>query len=375
VTFLETILTHVWYPTTVATLSRRCKELIEEAFKKSVDDELGFLLSSRLHDFGFRGCTCIEQSIVGGTAHLLNFDGTDTLSAAYYAQFALNHGKPVAESIPASEHSVMTAWKNEYQAIMNMIDQFGGPGAAYSIVMDSYDYANALQNILPAVISHKSEKGGIMVLRPDSGDPPEMVLMALTAAETVAGTTLNKKGYKVLNGIAVIQGDGINIDSIGKIIETFLKAGFSACNVAYGMGGGLLQKMNRDTMSFATKLNYIKSDGKGRDVMKKPKSDSGKISMPGILKVRKVKGIPTVFPAGEDEKDPENLLQVVWDHGPVKDLKWESFDELRKRVKEGWETVPKLYDPVSEELHGKIKEWIKEFDLNKEKLLSAMNKN
>jgi len=140
------------------------------------------------------------------------------------------------------------------------------------------------------------------------------------------------------------------------------------------MGGGLLQKMNRDTMSFATKLNYIKSDGKGRDVMKKPKSDSGKISMPGILKILKIKGIPTIFPSKEDEKDPENILQVVWDNGPVKDLKWETFDDLRKRVKEGWETVPKLYDPVSDELKGKIKEWIKDFELNKEGLLSA-NKN
>jgi len=92
VTFLETILTQVWYPSTVATLSRRTKDLIADAFDETVDPETSFLLDSRLHDFGFRGCTCVEQSILGGTAHLLNFTGSDTMSAAFYAQYYLNNG-------------------------------------------------------------------------------------------------------------------------------------------------------------------------------------------------------------------------------------------------------------------------------------------
>ncbi|KAK3245895.1 hypothetical protein CYMTET_44556 [Cymbomonas tetramitiformis] len=63
-TFLETILTHIWYPTTVATLSRRCKDIIEEAFEKTVDEgKTSPLIGSRLHDFGFRGCTCVEQVV------------------------------------------------------------------------------------------------------------------------------------------------------------------------------------------------------------------------------------------------------------------------------------------------------------------------
>jgi nicotinic acid phosphoribosyltransferase len=103
VTFLETLLTMVWYPSTVATLSRRMKNIIEEGFLKSVDEDGFFLLHTRLHDFGFRGCTCVEQSIIGGTSHLLNFIGSDTSSASYYAQFYLNNGKPIAQSIPATE--------------------------------------------------------------------------------------------------------------------------------------------------------------------------------------------------------------------------------------------------------------------------------
>jgi len=144
-------LTQIWYPTTVATLSRRCKDIFEESFEKSVEKNMHWLIQSRLHDFGFRGCTCVEQSILGGTAHLLNFDGTDTMSAAYYAQFHLNEGRPVGESIPATEHSVMTSWPSETEAIRNMIRKFGGENKIFACVMDSYDYANALDNVLGEV--------------------------------------------------------------------------------------------------------------------------------------------------------------------------------------------------------------------------------
>jgi len=110
-TFLETLLVQAWYPSTVATLSRRIKTVLAEAFDVSVDQgRKSPLLHSRLHDFGFRGCTCVEQSVLGGVAHLLSFKGSDTMSAAYYAQFGLNEGRPVASSIPATEHSVMTSW-------------------------------------------------------------------------------------------------------------------------------------------------------------------------------------------------------------------------------------------------------------------------
>lgn len=86
-TFLETLFTMVWYPTTVATLSRRVRDVIEDYFEATADQGLHHpLIDSRLHDFGFRGCTTVDQSVIGGCAHLLNFTGTDTMSAAYYAQ-------------------------------------------------------------------------------------------------------------------------------------------------------------------------------------------------------------------------------------------------------------------------------------------------
>lgn len=104
--FLETVLTHIWYPTTVATLSRRARSVIEDAFERAADGGAQHpLVASRLHDFGMRGCCTGEQAIIGGCAHLLSFDGSDTMPAAFHAQFHLNGGKPVASSIPATVRS------------------------------------------------------------------------------------------------------------------------------------------------------------------------------------------------------------------------------------------------------------------------------
>ncbi|RUP47021.1 nicotinate phosphoribosyltransferase family-domain-containing protein [Jimgerdemannia flammicorona] len=379
VTFLETLLTMTWYPSTVATKSRRARDVIEAAYDDTVDEDGYWTLES----------TTVEQSIVGGTAHLvrilpsvprdlfflftdLNFTGTDTMSAAFYAQFTLNNGKPVASSIPATEHSVMTSWKTEREAIKRMIDRFGI--GVFACVMDSYDYVNALEKVLPSIYTEKIEKGGIMIMRPDSGDQVETVLMALRAGERVFGADVNKKGYKIIRGAGVIQGDGVNLTSLAAILAAVKEAGYSAQSVAFGMGGGLLQKLNRDTMSFATKLsNIVYKDGTIRhvngiyfantffiiDLMKTPKTDGAKFSLPGEFAVRlNHDGIPIVHPksGSADESDPTNLLRLVYDNGkPIPGAHWDDFDVVRARVKETWSRLPKTYDNLSPELHKKVK--------------------
>lgn len=354
-TFLETLLTMVWYPSCVATLSRYTRDCIEEGFNKSVDDDSRFLLESRLHDFGFRGCTSVEQSVLGGSAHLLNFEGSDTMSACYHCQFHLNGGRPVASSIPATEHSVMTAWPSEEEAIMNEIEHFGD--GLFAAVMDSYDYDNALDNVLPKVAPAAKAKGGVMVIRPDSGDPVEQVIKGLKAAEKCFGTVTNSKGFKVIQGAAVIQGDGINYGTIGKIQEAVLAEGFSAQNVAYGMGGGLLQKLNRDTMSFATKLSHITfASGESRDVMKTPKSSSAKTSLPGKLFVGRAGpgAPPMVYPQGDPAcKGLEPVMQVVYNKRPVPGV-FEDFDAIRARVNREWAALPPGGKPISSQLQAKI---------------------
>ncbi|KAF8064566.1 hypothetical protein HT031_003366 [Scenedesmus sp. PABB004] len=357
-TFLETLLTMMWYPTTVATLSRRARDVIAAAFDASADGgSRSALLPSRLHDFGFRGCTSVEQSVLGGLAHLLSFDGTDTMSAAYYAQFHLNGGRPVGMSIPATEHSVMTCWPDERAAILNMITRFGS--GLFATVMDSYDYGAALREVVPVVAEAKLAAGGFWVLRPDSGDPVDAVLQGLAALEAVFGADVNAKGFKVVRGAGVIQGDGINVATMSAILDATLAAGFSAENVAFGMGGGLLQRVNRDTMSFATKLcHVVYADGTPHDVMKHPTTDAAKISLPGELAVKRVGGVPTVFPADSGEVPPgEDLLQVVYDCGPVagpNPLLDADFDAVRARVAAEWAALPRAADVLSGSLRAKI---------------------
>lgn len=357
-TFLETLMVQVWYPATVATLSRRAKDVIAEAFDKSVQQgRKNPLLMSRLHDFGFRGTTCLEQSVIGGIAHLLNFDGTDTLSAAYYAQFALNNGNPVGMSIPATEHSVMTSWPTEQEAIENMIAKFGS--GLFATVMDSYDYKNALDTVVPAVSKQVVESGGYWVLRPDSGDPCDAVIAALRAAEKTFGFDVNNKGYKVTRNVGVIQGDGIDIDTVRKILNRALAEGFSAQNIAFGMGGGLLQKVNRDTMSMAVKLCQITyKDGTVRDVMKCPSDDVSKASLPGELAVKLVDGIPTVYPASL-VKPEENLLRIVYDKRPMTKVEHATFDQIRKKLSSSWEALRKSATVTSPELVSMQQEWIR----------------
>lgn len=178
-------------------------------------------------------------------------------------------------------------------------------------------------------------------------------VQGLRAADGVFGHTVNSKGYKVINGCGVIQGDGINIVALAKISDAVLAAGYSPENVAYGMGAGLLQKVNRDTMAFATKLSHIRyADGTERDVMKCPKTDAAKMSFPGVLGVKRVAGVPTVFPEAHVAPD-ENLLEVVYDGGPV-EFSHESFGDMRERVAREWGALPRCADPLSPELRADV---------------------
>ncbi len=287
-TFLETMLTMIWYPSCVATLSRYTRDLIEKAFRISVDDDdpnREKCLNSRLHDFGFRGCTSVEQSVIGGCAHLLSFNGSDTMSACYYAQTVLNGGKPVGFSIPATEHSVMTSWKSEMDAVMNLCEKF--PGRFVSSVMDAYDYDRMLNVGLPMLKSTVEDKKCILIVRPDSGDPIEQVIKALDAAYIAHYRhSTNKKGFITFEYFAVLQGDGINYAKVREILNAVLDKGYAASNVAFGMGGGLLQKVDRDTMSFATKLCYMMDEnGADVDVVKDPAGQEGKLSLGGKMTV------------------------------------------------------------------------------------------
>ena len=330
--FLETILSQVWYPITVAALSRNVKTTIKEYLDATSD---GGLLNFGLHDFGFRGASSWETAGIGGAAHLINFLGTDTVVAMEVAMNYYNANlENLAFSVAATEHSVMTALgKNgEEQVVENLLNEY--PTGILSVVADSYDIYNFVSNIVGTKFKDRIlARDGVFVVRPDSITPThpapedEMVWIMENLWANIGGT-INSKGYKVINPkVRVLWGDGIDIDGIKKILYAVTKAGFATENIAcFGMGGGLLQKVNRDTQRCAFKCSAQYRDGQWYDIQKNPK-DASKASKKGKLKLTKINGkFETV-----GENDPgEDYLKVVFTNGVL--VKEIDFDTVRKNA-------------------------------------------
>ena len=320
-TYIETaLLRAVWYPTTVATVSWHARALIGRYLEQTSDDPAG-QLPFKLHDFGARGTTSREQAGLGGLAHLVNFSGTDTLTALLYARRF--YGEPMAGfSIPAAEHSTITAWgpTREVDAYRNMLRRFGGPGKLVAVVSDSTDVYRAVAHDWGETLRPEVEAmGGTLVVRPDSGDPTVVPIDVVRMLAERFGASVNAKGYKVLApSVRVIQGDGVNLESIAVILERLTAAGFAADNIAFGMGGALLQKVDRDTLRFAMKANAIKTAGSGAwvGVSKAPVTDKGKASKHGRLAVTLVDGKARWCPADDLDGRP-NLLRPVWRDGEL----------------------------------------------------------
>ena len=324
--YIETaLLRAIWYPTTVASLSYSIKQIIREYLEMTSDD-IEAQLPFKLHDFGARGTSSEESAMLGGMAHLVNFQGTDTLSAIVGAR--RYYGASMAGfSIPASEHSTMTSWgeENEESAYLNMIEQFGGEGKIFAVVSDSYDIYNAVSNLWGERLKDKLQKSkATVVIRPDSGEPREMVLEVMRRVYEKFGGYTNSKGYIVLDDcVRIIQGDGVDKFAIKDILEVLKQNGFSADNIAFGMGGGLLQHPNRDDFSFAMKASAIRVDKEWRDIYKDPISDSRKRSKRGRLAL--TSNFETI--RLEELGDRENLLKPIYRDGKL--LVESSFDEVR----------------------------------------------
>lgn len=331
VSWFETMLMRVWYPTTVATISHSIKRVIREALEQSCDSpetELSF----KLHDFGSRGVSSRESAGIGGCAHLTNFMGTDTVEALRVAR--TYYGEDMAGySIPAAEHSTITSWGKEHEvdAYRNMVRTFGKPGKIYAVVSDSYDLKQAINQHWGTTLREEIiQSGATLVVRPDSGDPAAVVRMAIGALEKKFGTQTNAKGFKVLNHVRVIQGDGINEESIREILSVILQDGFSAENVAFGMGGALLQQLDRDTQKFAYKTSAAMVDGAYRGVYKDPVTDPRKRSKDGILDLVKRNGrISTIRSETFGVYAPDSLLQLVFRNGEM--TVDETLGDIRQR--------------------------------------------
>ena len=350
-TWLETpALRAVWYATTVGTTSWYIKQEILNYLEKSGDPSS---INFKLHDFGARGVSSAESAGVGGAAHLVNFMGTDTMSGVLYAMDV--YGCDVCGfSIPAAEHSTITSWgrENEVNAYRNMVTQFGGSGKVVAVVSDSYDIYKACEMWGTELKDDVVASGATVVIRPDSGDPVVVVPKMLRILGEKFGYVVNDKGYKVLNNVRIIWGDGINNVSLSSILRCVVDVGgWSADNIAFGMGGGLLQQCDRDTLKFAMKCSAIgvremvmnteenfPTDGKTeiktvgflpklvwRDVFKDPITDQGKVSLKGRVTLFKTEDGTEYFTGVEDWRKDE--METYYENG--EQVFTQTFDQVR----------------------------------------------
>jgi nicotinamide phosphoribosyltransferase len=339
VSWLETMLVQVWYPTTVASLSYYCKRTILEALEQTADDPLGEI-GFKLHDFGARGGSSQETIRIGGAAHLVNFLGSDTVEGIRCANHYYD-SRMAAVSVPAAEHSTITMWGREHEedAYANFVRHYlvertvpaGTPKIA-ACVSDSYDIYNAVENLWcgPRLQPMVEESGGTLVIRPDSGVPAEVDIRCLQILDRRVGTRRNAKGYKVLPSyFRLIQGDGINDETIPEILHAVTSRGYSASNLGFGMGGGLLQLVNRDTQRFAFKCAAALRGDTWIDVSKDPATDPGKRSKKGHQALVREGGRYTSV-RGPRKDD---LLVPVFANGRV--LRTYTLDEVRANAMRG----------------------------------------
>jgi nicotinamide phosphoribosyltransferase len=344
VNWLETQLSRLWYPATIAIASREVKKTWKHFLDSSSDNtdlEIGF----KHHDFGSRGVTCFEQAELGGMAHLLSFFGSDTLAGVELANYYYDCDMS-GFSICATEHSTMTIFgrAGERQALIDWITEtlvnmptIPGVPKLSACVGDSYNIYNFITMVCDEPIrSLIAGSGGTLVVRPDSGAPSEVLPKMLELFEThlpAGSVTLNSKGKKILPPyLRIIWGDGINRRSMKDILQLVVDLGWSVSNIALGSGGGLLQDVNRDTQKFAFKCSFAEANGVSIDVLKDPITDPGKKSKAGRLDTIKLPNgdITTVVLGANEENHPLSIMNTVFDMGDI--TYHNTFDQCRERI-------------------------------------------
>lgn len=334
VTWVETQLLRVWYPTTVASRCWHLRQVLQRALERSSDDPAAEL-PYRLHDFGARGVSSRQSAAIGGLAHLIAFRGTDTV-AALVAGRRHYDCLMAGFSIPAAEHSTILAWgeRQELEAYRVMLRRFARPGVVLAVVSDSYDLWNAVDHLWGEALRQQViDSGATVVIRPDSGDPLRIVPELLLRLEARFGSRINGRGYRVLEHVRVIQGDGMSLTTLPGVVEAVLEAGFSAENVAYGMGGGLLQQLNRDSQRFAYKVSWVERGGTIRPVHKRPVTDPAKTSKAGVLDLIQDDGVYRTVSRERPGPHPDSCLETVYENGRP-GRRW-SLEEVRERAGRG----------------------------------------
>lgn len=291
---IETILScTLWGPSTSATIAREYRVLLDE-FAKDTSSCPEFV-DYQAHDFSMRGMYGLEAAKMSGASHLQYFKGTDTIPAIIFNNEY--YGAPIGfSSVPATEHSVMSAGghDNEFETFKRLITEVY-PSGIVSIVSDTWNLWTVITDYLPRLKDEIMSRDGKVVIRPDSGDPVEIICGYYESKGVIEmlwdifGGTVNDKGYKELDShIGCIYGDSITLDRAQNILTRLKLKGFASTNIVFGVGSYTYQYNTRDTFGWAMKATYAEINGVGRSITKNPITDNGtKKSHSGILKVVK----------------------------------------------------------------------------------------
>lgn len=313
----------VWYPTTIATMDYTVKKVIKRYYEQTGAD-MG-LLPFALHDFGGRGVTCAEQAEIGGASHLVNFMGSDTVEGVLAANFYYKEAM-AGFSVYATEHSIECSFgggtDEAIAYIRHQLRKAKELGIQIvSIVLDGYNVYREAELCCTVLAEDIKNCGAKVVFRPDSGDMLEVIPRLLRLQEMAFGVTVTPQGYKKINNVGIIQGDGIDHLAIDMVLGKVTRLlGYAADVVIFGSGGALLQKLNRDTLKFAQKASAIQYlDGTWRGIAKDPVTDNGKKSLEGVLTTVRSRMNNELMAARLDtgplNSEFEDIMQLVYYKG------------------------------------------------------------
>jgi len=355
--YLETVISNLlWKPITSATLAHQYKKILSKWALKTDESNISFV-DFQAHDFSMRGLDSIDATIASGLGHLTSFKGTDSLPAIWGARKYYHEKGFVAGSVPATEHSVMCAGSKEseletYRRLLSIY-----PTGILSVVSDTWNLWNVHQVILPALKSEIMARDGKLVIRPDSGDPVEILCGKIGYIDSIADTypnfkdedrasgkgvvellwdlfggTVNDQGFKVLDShIGAIYGDSITLERAEQICQRLSDKGFASTNVVLGIGSFTYQYNTRDTFGFAMKATYVKVNGVGQEIFKDPVTDDGvKKSATGLMKVYKEDGKIKLLDKCTPEQEQEGLMKVIYENGFL--LSRDTLTEIRERL-------------------------------------------
>ena len=348
---LESLISaEMWHPMLAATVGYTYREIVNKYYDLTCDDNIP--KARALGAFDFRGEECLQSAEKAGAGWCLSFLNTATVPTIPYLEANYNCDctkEPVAFGSPSTEHSVMCsnyAIDGDEETLLRRLLTEIYPNTSFSAVLDSYDYWNVIDNILPKLRKEIMEHKGCMLMRGDSGDCVEVVTKTVFKLWNIFGGTINTKGYKVLDPhVKAIYGDSITIQRCEQIYQILMENGFACSNVALGVGSfsfqcveedGILKPFTRDTFSSCIKATYCEVDGKPYPIFKDPKDGGFKKSQKGCCRVLKDENGEYAFRDGYTWREVTEVY----------------YNELETVFKDGEMVQESSLAKIRNELHG-----------------------